>query len=122
MKLKSINGLTADDLMNEAEKGSRFICFECTVSVLVVSFKRKSEVYLVGKGEKLLAKALFFTLISILFGWWALPDGPKNTIESIKTNVSGGRDVTDIILERAAGYIQFREAQKEKIVHHQFNS
>jgi hypothetical protein len=122
MKTKNIYGLTADELMKEADKGVRFIYYEFTISLFFVSFKRNSGVYLLEKGANAISKGLPFTMISLLFGWWAFPKGPKNTIESINTNRRGGKDVTDIVMQKAAGYIQFRESQKEKTMLHQFNS
>ena len=118
MKIKNIEGLSAYDLQQEAEKGGKFVYFAFTLSLLVITFKRTSGVYLVRKGERIVSKGLPFTMISALFGWWGLPFGPKYTLESIRTNLKGGKDVTDEVMATVAGHILFRETQAEKAHQH----
>jgi hypothetical protein len=112
MRIKNIDGLSAEDLQVEAEKGGRFIYYAITISLLVVTFKRTSGVYLIRQGESAVAKGFAYTLISLLFGWWGIPFGPKYTIEAIRTNLRGGKDVTDEVMATVAGHILFRESQK----------
>jgi hypothetical protein len=118
MKIRNIDGLTAEDLQKEEEKGGRFIYFAYTVSLLFLTFKRTSGVYLIKNGESVNTKGLPFTLISALFGWWGFPYGPKYTLESIRTNLRGGKDVTDEVMATVAGHLLFQEVQKEKITQH----
>lgn len=122
MKIKNIDGLSAEDLQQEEEKGGRFVYYLYTVSLIVVTFKRTSGVYLVRGGENPRTKGLFFTIISFLFGWWGIPFGPKYTLESIRTNLHGGKDVTDEVMQTVAGHLIFREAEKLKTQQHTFNS
>lgn len=114
MKIKNIEGLSAYDLQKEAQKGARFIYYAFTISFIVVTFKRTSGVYMVRNGESTSAKGLPFTIISGLFGWWGIPFGPKYTMQSIRTNMNGGKDVTDEIMATVAGHILFRETEAEK--------
>ncbi len=114
MKIKNIEGLSAYDLQKEVAEGARFVYYAFTISLLVVTFKRTSGVYMVKAGEKKSSKGTAFTLISFLFGWWGIPFGPKYTIESIATNLRGGKDVTDEVMATVAGFIQFQETQKDK--------
>lgn len=116
MKIKNINGLSASDLQEEEKNGGRFIYFAYTVSLIVFTFKRTSGVYLVRKNESRLKKGLSFTAISFLFGWWGIPFGPKYTLESIRTNMKGGKDVTDDVMATVAGHLLFREAQALKVI------
>ena len=46
---------------------------------------------------------------------WGFPFGPKYTLESIRTNMKGGKDVTDEVMATVAGHILFKEAEKENI-------
>jgi uncharacterized membrane protein len=117
MKIKNIDGLSAEDLQREAMQGGKFIYYSFTVSLIVVTFKRTSGVYLVRNQENGVAKGLPFTLLSIFFGWWGIPYGPKYTIEAIRTNIKGGKDVTDEIMATIAGHILFKEVQKQKAIH-----
>lgn len=111
MKIKNIEGLSAEDLQEEAGLGGRFVYFAFTISLFVITFKRTSGVYLVRQGENSMIKGLPFTLLSFFLGWWGIPFGPKYTIESIRTNLKGGKDVTDEVMATVAGHILFQETQ-----------
>ncbi len=114
MKIKNIDGLTAQELQEAVTHGGRFVHYPYTLSLIIVTFKRTSGVYLVREHENAAAKGFIFTLLSALFGWWGIPYGPKYTFESIKTNFKGGKDVTDEVMSVVAGYVQFEEAKKRK--------
>lgn len=118
MKIKNINGLSADALERKVAEGGRFVYFAFTISLVVITFKRTSGVYLLHAGESAVAKGIPFTILSFLFGWWGIPFGPKYTIQSISTNLAGGKDVTDEVMSTVAGHKLFREAQLKKA--HQF--
>jgi hypothetical protein len=115
MKIKNITGLSAENLQEEEKQGGRFIYYAFTISLIVLTFKRTSGVYLVRKNESVVAKGIGYTLVSFLFGWWGFPFGPKYTLESIRTNMKGGKDVTDEVMATVAGHILFREAEKENL-------
>lgn len=117
MKIKNIEGLSAADLQQEADRGGRFVYFAYTISLIVVTFKRTSDVYLVKKEQSLVSKGLPYTLLSFFFGWWGIPFGPKYTVESIRTNLSGGKDVTEEVMATVAGHLLFQEARKKKTFH-----
>jgi len=114
MRIKNIDGLSAHNLQDEVAKGGRFIYYAITISFIIVTFKRTSGVYLVRVGENAVLKGMPFTIISALFGWWGIPFGPRYTLETIRTNLRGGKDVTEEVMATVAGHILFREAQKEK--------
>jgi hypothetical protein len=114
MKIKNIDGLSANDLQQEVNSGGRFIYYAFTVSLIIVTFKRTSGVYLVRGGEHALVKGIAFTLVSFLFGWWGIPYGPKYTVESIRTNLRGGKNVTDEVMATVAGFVLFEETQQKK--------
>jgi hypothetical protein len=114
MKIKNIGGLSADDLQREVSHGGRFIYYPFTVSLLVVTFKRSSGVYLVRGQENAALKGLPFTLISAFFGWWGIPFGPKFTFQNILTNIKGGKDVTEEVMETVAGHVLYKKAQNQK--------
>lgn len=114
MKIQNIKGYSAVQLQQEADKGARFVYFSYTISVILFSFRRTSGVYMIKAGESFRNKALPFTILSALFGWWGIPFGPKHTIESIRSNFKGGKDVTDEVMSTVAGHILFQEAQRER--------
>lgn len=67
-------------------------------------------------GKSATSKAFPFTLISILFGWWGIPNGPGYTLESLRTNFRGGKDVTEEVMATVAGHLLFQEAQERRAV------
>lgn len=117
MKIKNIDGLSAENLQQEVKKGGRFVYYSFAISLVVVTFKRTSGVYLVRGGENAIMKGLPYTILSSLFGWWGIPFGPKYALESIRTNMKGGKDVTEEVMATVAGHILFREAEKQKAIH-----
>ena len=111
MKIKNINGLSADTLQHEVNKGGRFIYYVFTISFIIVTFKRTSGVYLLRAGENPIAKGIPYSFLSLLFGWWGIPWGPKHTLASIRINLKGGKNVTDEVMSVVAGYVLFKETQ-----------
>lgn len=116
MKIKNIEGLTATDLQQLVSDGGRFVYFAYTVSLVIVTFRDTSGVYLIRSGENTAAKSFLFTIVSFLIGWWGVPWGPKYTMQAIRTNMKGGKDVTDEVMDVINGYLLFEETNKEKII------
>lgn len=114
MKIRNIDGLSASDLQEEVSKGGRFMYYPFTVSLVLFTLKRTSDTYLVRAGETTAGKQVFFTMISLLFGWWGIPFGPKYTIKSIQANLRGGKNVTDEVMATVAGFVLFEETQRKK--------
>jgi len=114
MQIKNIDGLTAADIQQEVDNGARFLYYQYTISFIIVTFKRTSGVYLVRSAESPARKGLRFTLASFLLGWWGIPFGPKHTYLSLKTNLRGGKDVTDEVMSVVMGYVLFEEHLEEE--------
>ena len=98
MNIKGIEGLSGQDLARELDRGGRFVMYEYCISILIMTFKRPSDIYFIPGGESSMSKGLVFTLLSLLLGWWGIPWGPIYTIASVVTNFSGGKDVTNEVL------------------------
>ena len=94
MKIVGIDGMTGSQLQQELERGGRFVVFQYCISILVLTFRRSSNVYFLPGGASAVGKAAPFTLISLLLGWWGIPWGPIWTVGSIVTNLRGGKNVT----------------------------
>ncbi len=109
MKIKNIDGLTATDLQQQVSNGGRFVYFSYTISLLVVTFRDTSGVYLIRSGETTVGKSFLFTIVSLLTGWWGIPFGPKFTVQAIRSNLRGGKDVTDEVMDVVNGYLLFEE-------------
>jgi hypothetical protein len=114
MRIKNIDGLSAGDLQQAVIDGGRFIYYSFTISLIIITFKRTSGVYLIRAGENAIWKGFGFILISAFLGWWGIPFGPKYTLESIRTDLKGGNNVTDDVMATVAGYVLFEEAQQKE--------
>jgi hypothetical protein len=116
MKIKNIEGLSATDLQQQVSEGGKFVYFAYTVSLVIVTFRDTSGVYLIRSGENTAGKSFLFTIVSFLIGWWGVPWGPKYTMQAIRTNLKGGKDVTDEVMDVINGYLLFEVTNNEKII------
>ncbi len=98
MAIKNIEGMSERDIQRELDHGARFVVFQYVVSVLIMTFRRGSDIYLIRPGESTASKSLPYTLLTLFFGWWGFPWGPIFSIGALATNVGGGKDVTAEIL------------------------
>jgi len=98
MKIQGIEGMTGEQLQIELQRGARFVLFQYCISVLVMTFRRPSDIYFIRAGESAVAKGLPYTALSLVAGWWGIPWGPIYTIGSVFTNLGGGKDVTQEVV------------------------
>jgi len=96
--IKNLNGLSVEQVSNEVNRGGRFVMYQYTISLIVVTLQRSSDIHFVRAEENSSTKGLPFTVISLLFGWWGIPWGPIRTFSSIRCNFSGGKDVTQEVM------------------------
>jgi len=94
MKIVGIEGMAPDRLQFEIQRGAKLVYFQYCISIVVLTFRRSSDIYFIPAGESSIKKGLPWTLLSLVAGWWGIPWGPISTIQSIATNFSGGKDVT----------------------------
>ena len=85
-------------LQQEIQQGGKFVVYQYCVSILVITFKRTSNIYFISHEQNAIVNGLPFTLLSLILGWWGIPWGPIYTIESVWVNFNGGRDVTKEVL------------------------
>jgi hypothetical protein len=95
MRIRGIEGLTAEQVEAQVQAGGRFVFFECCVSLVFVTWRRPTDIFLLRPGERGLARSLPYTLLTFLLGWWGLPWGLVYTPRALLTNLSGGQDVTE---------------------------
>lgn len=94
MKINGIDGMSTDQLRFEIQRGAKLVCYSYCVSLVVITFRRSSDVYYIPAGESAVSKGLPWTLLSVVAGWWGIPWGPIFTIQSLVTNFKGGKDIT----------------------------
>jgi hypothetical protein len=102
MAIQGIDGLTFPQLVTEVERGGRFVVYQYTFSVIVMTFRRPTDVFFVRAGESRTSPGTSATAISAAAGWWGIPWGPIFTIMAIVNNARGGRDVTDEVMRSLA--------------------
>jgi hypothetical protein len=103
MGISGLDGLSDEEINRELQNGARFVVFQYTISIIVMTFKRSSDVYFIRSGQSVVGKSMGFSLVTLLLGWWGIPWGPIYTIGSLFTNISGGTDVTDEVLASLSG-------------------
>jgi hypothetical protein len=94
MKIQGIEGMSPDQLRFEIQRGAKLVCYQYCISIVVMTFRRSSDVYYIPAGENAVAKGLPWTLLSLVAGWWGIPWGPIFTVQSLVTNFKGGKDIT----------------------------
>jgi hypothetical protein len=99
MKIIGLEGLDGHQLSIELQKGAKFVMFKYCISIIVLTFQRPSNIYFIRSGESAVGKGIGFSLISLVLGWWGIPWGPIYTIGSLYTNFTGGKDVTQAVLD-----------------------
>jgi hypothetical protein len=97
-EIKNIEGLSVDEINKQLSMGAKFVVFQYCFSILVMTFKRGSAVYLIKAGESTVRHSLGFTLITLIFGWWGIPWGPIYSIGALFSNLTGGKDITQEVL------------------------
>lgn len=103
--IRGIEGLTSEQLEFEIAQGARFVFFQYCISLLVITMKRSSSVYFVKPNESVAVRAIGFSLVSLVLGWWGIPWGPIYTISTVFNNARGGLDVTPQVMDSLRGTI-----------------
>jgi len=99
MKINGIEGLSTVEINQELQRGGKFVFYQYCISLIVVTFRRSSDVYFIKSDESDVKKGLGWSLLTFLLGWWGFPWGPIYSVGSLATNFKGGKNVTNEILE-----------------------
>lgn len=94
MAIQGLGNMSPDQLRFELQRGAKLVRYQYCVSLLVITFRRSSEVYYIPAGESAVAKGLPWTLLTLVAGWWGIPWGPIFSVQSLVTNLKGGKDLT----------------------------
>lgn len=96
--IRGTEGMSDAEIVEEVGKGGRFVCYMFCFSIVVMTFRRASEVMFIKAGASRVTPGLKWTLLTLLVGWWGIPWGPIFSIQCIYTNLTGGKDVTDKVV------------------------
>jgi hypothetical protein len=91
-------GMNPDEVRVAISEGARFLAFEYVISAILISSRRYSKLIYLRPGETYLRRALPYTILTALAGWWGVPHGIINTPSAIYRNLKGGKDFTPQIL------------------------
>jgi hypothetical protein len=94
MAIQGIGNMSPDQLRFELQRGAKLVRYQYCVSLVLITFKRSSEVYYIPAGESAVTKGLPWTLLTLVAGWWGIPFGPIFSIQALATNLKGGKDLT----------------------------
>lgn len=94
MIIKGIENMDSGSIASQIQQGGKFVIYTYCFSVILMTFRRSSNIYFIRADENAVAKGLKFTLLSAVVGWWGIPWGPIYTIGALITNLRGGKDVT----------------------------
>ena len=97
MKIMGAEGMNNQQLAEEIQSGARCVVYSYCISIVILTFRRSSDIYLIRPSENAVVKGLGFSAISLFLGWWGFPWGIIYTIGSFITNFGGGKDVTQDI-------------------------
>jgi hypothetical protein len=98
MKIIGTDGMTVQELQDEVAEGGKFVIYSYCVSIIVLTFRRSSDIYFVKHNQSRFAKGLPWFLISFVFGWWGIPWGIIYTFGSLGNVIGGGKDVTEPVM------------------------
>jgi hypothetical protein len=97
-------GLTVGEVFREVGEGARFVVYQFCVSVFVMSFRNSSAIHFVREGERYWGPMLTMSGISLVAGWWGIPWGPIWTVTALANNLSGGKDITEEVMQALSAY------------------
>lgn len=105
-EIKGIEGLTLGDINEEVQKGAKFVSFTYCISIILMTFKRPSDIFFIKHNESAFFKGLPYTALSLVLGWWGIPWGPIYTLGALFGNSSGGKDLTQEVLQHFMNSVQ----------------
>ena len=56
MQINNIDGLTPNQIRNEVSQGGKFVFFKYTISIVVMTFQRTSDIYYIRSEERRVGK------------------------------------------------------------------
>jgi hypothetical protein len=98
MAARGAEGMSGQELAAEVQRGAKLVSFQYTISVVILTFKRSTDPYLIRPGESAFVKGLPWTLLSLTLGWWGIPFGLIFTPWALIVNLGGGNDVTRVVM------------------------
>ena len=97
-QIRNIENLTIEQVQDEIIRGGKFVTFPFAVSIIVITFRRSSDIFFVKAGENAMQYGWTSFLITLFFGWWGIPFGPIFSIGAIYRFFTGGKNITTEVM------------------------
>jgi hypothetical protein len=98
LELRGTRPLFVEELRTRLESGARCVRFEFCFSLVLVTIRRQSPVYLTHSWQERYLRGLGFSLLALLLGPWGVPWGLFWTPWAVWVNATGGMDCTREVL------------------------
>lgn len=98
LQIRGTRPLFGEELRTRILGGARCVRFEFCFSLVFVTVRRQSPVYLTHSWQERYLRGLWFSLISLLLGPWGVPWGPLWSLWGMWVNATGGVDCTAEVL------------------------
>src|SRR5438045_1523299 len=98
LEFRGSRPLFAEELRARVAAGARCVRFEYCFSLLFVTVRRQSAVYLTTSWQERYLRGLWFSFLALLLGPWGVPWGLLWTPWAVWVNTTGGADCTDAVL------------------------
>lgn len=108
--IKNTEGLTTDQINYELQRGGKFVVFSYTISIIILTFRRGSDIYFIKADESTFKYSWKYSLLTFFLGWWGFPFGPIYSIMSFYRNFVGGTNVTAEVLNHVNSQQVIKEA------------
>lgn len=97
-RIKNTEGLSTERLHDELRKGVRLVAFSYPLSVIVITSRRTSDICFIKADEASSGYSWKYSLLTLFFGWRAIPFGPIFSQVSSYEDFTGGKEVTREVL------------------------
>ena len=98
MQIKNTEGLSVSQMRDLVQQGGKFVIFPYTVSFLIMTLRRSSDIYFIRPNENTFKYSYGFVLLNLIIGWWGIPWGPIYTIGALYNHITGGKDFTQAVM------------------------
>lgn len=102
MQIRNIEGLRVSQIRDMVQQGGKFVVFPYTVSFILMTLKRSSDIYFIKADENTFKYSYGFVFLNLIVGWWGIPWGPVYTIGSAYHHIVGGKDLTQAVMSHLA--------------------
>jgi hypothetical protein len=73
--IKNMEGLSLAEINRELSCGAKFVVFQYCISILVMTFRRSSDIYFIKSDDSATNHGLGYSLLTLCLGWWGISMG-----------------------------------------------